>query len=49
MYPFEIKQYKTADDGVYLKVFVQDKEILDEIMRYKINSGGGIFERSVNS
>jgi len=39
MYPFEIKQYKTADDGVYLKVFVQDKEILDEIMRYKTKTG----------
>lgn len=39
MYPFEIKQYKKADDGVYLKVFVQDKEILDEIMRYKTKSG----------
>ena len=39
MYPFEIKQYKKADDGVYLKVFVQDKEILDEIMRYKTKTG----------
>lgn len=39
MYPFEIKQYKKADDGVYLKVFVRDKEILDEIMRYKTKSG----------
>jgi len=39
MYPFEIKQYKKADDGVYLKVFVQDKEILNEIMRYKTKSG----------
>lgn len=39
MYPFEIKQYKKTDDGVYLKVFVRDKEILDEIMRYKTKSG----------
>lgn len=39
MYPFEIKQYKKANDGVYLKVFVQDKEILDEIMRYKTKTG----------
>lgn len=39
MYPFEIKQYKKADDGVYLKVFVRDKEILDDIVRYKTKSG----------
>jgi len=39
MYPFEIREYKKADDGVYLKVFVQDKEILDEIMRYKTKTG----------
>ena len=39
MYPFEIKQYKKTNDGVYLKVFVQDKEILDEIMRYKTKTG----------
>jgi len=39
MYSFEIKQYKEADDGVYLKIFVQDKEILNEIMRYKTKSG----------
>ena len=39
MYPFEIKQYKKADDGVYLKVFIRDKEILDEIMKYKTKAG----------
>lgn len=39
MYSFEIKQYKKTDDGVYLKIFVQDKEILDEIMRYKTKTG----------
>lgn len=39
MYPFEVKQYKKADDGVYLKVFVKDKEILDEIIRYKTKTG----------
>ena len=39
MYSFEIKQYKEVDDGVYLKIFVQDKEILNEIMRYKTKSG----------
>lgn len=39
MYSFEIKQYKETDDGVYLKIFVQDKEILNEIMRYKTKSG----------
>ena len=39
MYPFEIRQYKKADDGVYLKVFVKDKEILDEIMKNKTKTG----------
>jgi len=39
MYPFEIKQYKKADDGVYLKVFIRDTEILDEVMRYKTKTG----------
>jgi len=39
MYPFEIKQYKKANDGVYLQVFVQDKEILNEIMKYKTKTG----------
>mgnify|MGYP001283594064 FL=1 len=39
MYPFEIKQYKKADDGVYLKVFVKDTKILDEIMKYKTKAG----------
>ena len=35
MYPFEIKKYKKADDGVYLKIFVKDTKILDEIMKHK--------------
>ena len=39
MYPFEIKQYKKADDGVYLKIFVKDAKILDEIMKYKTKAG----------
>ena len=39
MYSFEIKQYKKTDDGVYLKVFIRDKEILDEIMKYKTKTG----------
>jgi len=39
MYPFEIKQYKKADDGVYLKIFVRDKRIIDEIIRYKTKTG----------
>lgn len=39
MYPFEIKQYKKADDGVYLQVFIQDKEILNEILRNKTKTG----------
>lgn len=39
MYPFEIKQYKKADGGVYLKIFVQDKDILNEIMRCKTKTG----------
>ena len=39
MYPFEIKQYKKVDDGVYLQVFIQDKEILNEILRNKTKTG----------
>lgn len=39
MYSFEIKQYKKTDDGVYLKIFVQDKEILNEIIRNKSKTG----------
>ena len=39
MYQFEIRQYKKADDGVYLKVFVKDKEILDKIMKNKTKTG----------
>lgn len=39
MYPFEVKQYKVADDGVYLRVFVPDKEIINDIMKYKTKTG----------
>lgn len=39
MYPFEIKEYKKADDGVYLRVFVPDKEIINDIMKYKTKTG----------
>jgi hypothetical protein len=39
MYPFEIKQYKKTDDGVYLGIFVKDKEILNEIIQNKSKTG----------
>ena len=39
MYPFEVKQYKVADAGVYLRVFVPDKEIINDIMKYKTKTG----------